>query len=75
MRQPMGLVFLADDVLGIGSGSPAKLVTLKLDGTPIDTYYPLGAPADDNVAVMTSRKCVDGLLAANCLSTGYWKRQ
>jgi len=65
LRQPMGLVFLADDLLGIGTGFPAKLVTLKLDGTPIDTYYPVGAPADGNVAVMISLKCVDGVLAAS----------
>jgi hypothetical protein len=63
LRQPMGLVFLADDVLGVGMGFPAKLVTLRLDGTPIDTHHPVGAPG--NVAVMISLHCVDGVLAAS----------
>ena len=65
LRQPMGLVFLADDVLGVGMGFPAKLVTLGLDGTPIGTHYPVGAPADGNVAVMISLQYVDGVLAAS----------
>ena len=65
LRQPMGLVFLAEDVLGIGMGFPAKLVTLGLDGTPMGTHYPAGAPADGNVAVMISLQCVDGVLGAS----------
>lgn len=65
LRQPMGLVFLEDDVLGVGMGFPAKLVTLRLDGTPIDTHYPVGAPAEGNVAVMISLKYVDGVLGAS----------
>jgi hypothetical protein len=64
LRQPTGLVFLADDVLGVGMGFPAKLVTLGLDGTPIGTHYPAGAPADGNVGVMISLRCVDNVLAA-----------
>jgi len=65
LRQPMGLVFLTEDVLGIGMGFPAKLVTLGLDGTPMGTHYPAGAPADGNVAVMISLQCVDGVLGAS----------
>lgn len=65
LRQPTGIVFLGDDVLGVGLGFPAKLVTMKLDGTPIDTCYPAGAPADGNVAVMISLRYVDGVLAAS----------
>ncbi|MBU2503134.1 hypothetical protein KJ682_17525 [bacterium] len=65
LRQPMGLVFLADDVLGVGLGFPAKLVTLGLDGTPIATHYPVGAPAEGNVAVMISLHFQDGVLAAS----------
>jgi hypothetical protein len=65
LRQPTGLVLLADDVLGIGLGFPAKLVTLGLDGTPIGTHYPVGAPADGNVAIMIRLQCVDGVLAAS----------
>jgi len=64
LRQPTGLVFLTDDVLGVGMGFPAKLVTLRLDGTPLGTHYPAGAPADGNVAVMISLRCVNGVLAA-----------
>ncbi|MBC8424555.1 hypothetical protein H8E07_10560 [bacterium] len=63
-RQPMGLVILADDVLGVGMGFPAKLVTLKTDGTPIGTHYPVGAPAEGNVAIMISLQYVDGVLGA-----------
>jgi len=65
LRQPTGLVFLSDDVLGVGTGFPAKLITLGLDGTPIGTHYPVGSPADGNVAVMISLHCVDGVLAAS----------
>ena len=45
-------------------GFPAKLVTLGLDGTPVDTHYPVGAPAEGNVAIMISLRHVDGVLAA-----------
>jgi len=65
LRQPMGLVFLANDVLGVGMGFPGKLITLGLDGTPIGTHYPVGAPADGNVAIMISLQYVDGLLVAS----------
>ena len=64
LRQPTGLVFLADDILGVGMGFPGKLVTLKVDGTPIGTHYPAGAPADGNVALMFSLRHVDGVLGA-----------
>jgi len=65
LRQPMGLVLLTDEVLGVGMGFPAKLVTLNVDGTPLDTQYPAGAPAEGNIAVMISLQCVDGVLAAS----------
>jgi hypothetical protein len=39
LRQPMGLVLLTDDLLGIGSGFPAKLTTLKPNGSYVDTHY------------------------------------
>jgi hypothetical protein len=65
LRQPMGLVFLADDVLGVGMGFPGKLVTMGLDGTPIGTHYPVGAPAEGNVAVMISLQYADGMLGAS----------
>jgi len=65
LRQPMGLVFLADDILGVGMGFPAKLVTLGLDGTPIGTHYPVGSPAAGNVAIMISLQHVDGVLVAS----------
>jgi hypothetical protein len=65
LRQPMGLVFLAEDVLGIGMGFPAKLITIGVDGTPMGTHYPVGAPAEGNVGVMISLQCVDGVLGAS----------
>lgn len=65
LRQPMGLVFLPDGSLGVGMGFPGKLVMLGVDGTPRGTHYPVGAPADGNVAVMISLHCVDGVLAAS----------
>jgi len=65
LRQPMGLIFMSDDVLGVGMGFPAKLVTMRLDGTPVDTHYPAGAPAEGNVAIMISLRHVDGVLAAS----------
>jgi len=64
LRQPTGLIFLSDDIMGIGAGFPAKLVTLRTDGTPIDTHYPCGAPAEGNVAVMIRVEYEDSVLAA-----------
>jgi len=65
LRQPMGLVFLPDDILGIGMGFPGKMVTLKLDGTPVDSRYPIGEPVEGNVGVMISIQGVDGVLVAS----------
>ena len=65
LRQPVGLVLLADNVLGVAMGFPGKLVTIGLDGTPIGTQYPVGAPAEGNVAIMMSLQCVDGVLVAS----------
>jgi hypothetical protein len=64
LRQPTGLVFLADDVLGVGMGFPGRLVTMGLDGTPLGNHHPVGAPAEGNVAVMISLRYADGVLAA-----------
>jgi hypothetical protein len=64
IRQPMGIVFLADDVLGIGVGFPGQVVALKLDGTPITTHYPVGRPAEGNIGIMTALQYVDGVLVA-----------
>jgi 6-bladed beta-propeller len=65
LRQPMGLVFIEDNVIGVGMGFPAKLITIGVDGTPIGTHYPVGAPSEGNVAVMISLQQVDGVLAAS----------
>lgn len=65
LRQPMGLAFLADDVLGIGMGFPGKMVALQLDGTPLKTYYPIGEPADGNVGIMLGVQSVNGVLVAS----------
>ncbi len=64
LRQPTGLVLLSDDALGVGMGFPGKLVTLGLDGTPLGSRFPVGEPAEGNVAVMISLQFVDGVLAA-----------
>lgn len=65
LRQPMGLAFLADDVLAVGMGFPGKLVALQLDGTPLNTYYPIGEPADGNVGIMLGIQSVNGVLVAS----------
>ena len=64
VRQASGLVLLKDDLVGVGSGYPGKMVTLKLDGTPVETRYPIGAPADGNIGVMLSLGTGGGLLGA-----------
>lgn len=64
LRQPSGLVLLGEDLIGIATGFPAKLITLTRDGTPVGTHYPVGAPADGDLAVMISLRCGDGVLAA-----------
>lgn len=65
LRQPMGLVFLPGDVMGVGMGFPAKLIAMELDGTPITTYYPVGEPTDGNVGLMMNVQYVDGVLMAS----------
>jgi hypothetical protein len=64
LRQPTALVFLEDDVLGVGMGFPGKLVTMRMDGTPIGTHYPVGSPAEGNLAVLISMQYRDGVLGA-----------
>ena len=58
LRQPSELIFPGPDVVGVGMGFPAKLVTLQLDGTPIATHYPAGAPAEGNVAVIKLKSAI-----------------
>lgn len=64
VRQPTGLVLLPGDLVGIGAGFPAKMVTLELDGTPVATRYPIGEPSDGNIGVMISLDTGAGMLAA-----------
>ncbi len=65
LRQPVGLVFLPDDVLGIGMGFPGRLITIGTDGTPLGTHHPVGAPAEGNLAIMISLQYRDGVLGAS----------
>jgi hypothetical protein len=65
LRQPTGLVFLEDDVLGVGMGFPGKVVSMKTDGTPVGTLYPIGEPAEGNIGIMMSLQKVDGILVAS----------
>jgi len=65
LRQPMGLVFLTEDVIGVGMGFPGKVVALNLDGTPAATHYPVGEPAEGNVGIMMSLQFIDGVLVAS----------
>ena len=64
VRQPIGLALLKDDLVGIASGFPGKMIRLKLDGTPVETRYPIGEPSDGNVGVMYSLNSGGGLLGA-----------
>jgi hypothetical protein len=64
VRQPIGLALLPDDHLGIGAGFPGKMVTMTLDGTPVDTRYPIGEPSDGNIGVMISLDSGGGIMAA-----------
>lgn len=64
VRQPIGLVFLPGDLLGVGAGYPGKMVTMELDGTPVATRYPIGEPSDGHVGVMISLETGGGVLGA-----------
>ena len=64
VRQPIGLAFLPDDLIGVGAGYPGKMVTLDLEGTPVSTRYPIGEPSDGNIGVMISMRTGGGVLAA-----------
>jgi hypothetical protein len=65
LRQPMALVFLEDDVLGVGMGFPGKIVAMTLDGTPRDSLFPVGEPAEGNIGIMMSTRLADGVLIAS----------
>ena len=64
LSQPMGLAMLEDDLLGVGIGFPGKVVTMRLDGTPVGTLYPIGEPSEGNIGVMMSLQAADGHLFA-----------
>lgn len=64
VQQPIGVVLLPDDLVGIGAGFPGKMVTLRRDGTPVATRYPIGEPSDGNIGVMISLGTGGGVLAA-----------
>ncbi len=64
LRQPVELAFLSDDVLGIGMGFPGKVISLKLDGTPDKTFYPIGVPAEGNIGLLMGMQFRDGVMAA-----------
>lgn len=65
LRQPMALAFLDDEVLAVGMGFPGKNVTLKLDGTPLSSLFPIGEPAQGNIGIMMSSKFADGILVSS----------
>jgi hypothetical protein len=65
LRQPMGLIFPTDETVGVGMGFPGKLVTMKLDGTPVQSFFPIGAPADGNIGVMIGIQYRDGFMVAS----------
>lgn len=65
LRQPMALAFLADDVLAVGMGFPGKLVSMGLDGTPLNSIFPIGEPADGNIGIMMSSRFGAGLLVSS----------
>ncbi len=64
LRQPVELAFLSDDILGIGMGFPGKVISLKLDGTPDKTYYPIGEPSEGNIGLLMGMQFFDGVMAA-----------
>jgi hypothetical protein len=64
LRQPVQLSFLSDDILGIGMGFPGKVITLKLDGTPDESYYPIGVPSEGNLGILMGLQYVNGTMMA-----------
>jgi hypothetical protein len=65
LRQPMGLAFLQENVLGIGMGFPGKIVALTLDGTPEPSLFPVGEPAEGNIGIMINAQIFDGFLVCS----------
>jgi hypothetical protein len=65
VRQAIGLAVMDDGMVAIASGFPGKAVRLHADGTPADTVYPIGVPADGHVGVMISLQWADGVLAGS----------
>jgi len=65
LRQPIALTFLSEDVLGVGVGFPGKLVSLGLDGTPMDSIFPIGEPSEGNIGIMMSSQFGSGILVSS----------
>jgi hypothetical protein len=64
LRQPIGVVLMEDDVVGVGTGFPGRLIRLTRDGTPADSRFPIGEPAEGLIGVMINIQYVGGVLAA-----------
>lgn len=64
LRQPIGVVLMDDQVVGIGTGFPGRLIRLHRDGSPTDSRFPIGEPAEGLIGVMINIQYVDGVLAA-----------
>jgi hypothetical protein len=64
LRQPVELAFISDDILGIGMGFPGKVVTMKLDGTPDQSFFPIGVPSEGNIGLLMGFQYHNGVLAA-----------
>ncbi|MCP4573690.1 MAG: hypothetical protein GY838_15130 [bacterium] len=64
VRQPIGVVLMEGGLVGLGSGFPGRVICLNADGTPTDSRFPIGEPADGDIGVMISLQFVDGLLGA-----------
>lgn len=65
LRQPVEMVFLPDDLVGVALGYPGKLVTMTTDGTPVGTLYPVGETSEGNLGIMMSAAYADGRLVAS----------
>ncbi len=64
LRQPVALAFISENILGIGMGYPGKMISLQLDGTPAESFYPIGVPSEGNIGLLMGVQYLDGVLVA-----------
>jgi len=64
IQQPVDLLLMPEESLGIAMGFPGKIVRITYNDTSMTTLYPVGDPSDGGFGVLRGAKYEKGLLVA-----------